>query len=207
MSLWIFGYGSLIWRPGFDYLERRPARLAGWQRRFWQGSHDHRGVPERPGRVVTLVRTGEGHCDGMAYRVDRATVAEVFENLDHREKNGYRRYDVTLQTGTPPVGAASRPRSVSSEPSSLAYSEEDRGREAAPTTGCLDAVVYIAPTDNFAYLGPAPIEHMARQIATSHGPSGSNRDYLLELAEALRALNAHDEHVFELESAVRSHPS
>jgi cation transport regulator ChaC len=176
MSLWIFGYGSLIWRPGFEYLERRPARLAGWQRRFWQGSHDHRGVPERPGRVVTLVRTGEGHCDGMAYRVDRSTVTRVFENLDHREKNGYQRFDVGLQCHTDP-------------------------------TEVLDAVVYIAPTDNFAYLGPAPIDQIARQIATSHGPSGSNRDYLLELAEALRDLDVHDEHVFELESAVRSHPS
>ena len=65
--------------------------------------------------------------------------------------------------------------------------------------------MYIAPTDNFAYLGPAPLDDMARQIATSHGPSGSNRDYLLALADALRALNAHDEHVFELESAVRSY--
>jgi len=88
MSLWVFGYGSLIWRPGFDYLERRRARLHGWQRRFWQGSHDHRGVPERPGRVVTLVETGHGHCDGMAYRLDEATVTRAFENLDHREKNG-----------------------------------------------------------------------------------------------------------------------
>ncbi|MAT85184.1 MAG: hypothetical protein CMD39_12940 [Gammaproteobacteria bacterium] len=140
----------------------------------------------------------------MAYRVDQATVTRVFENLDHREKNGYRRFDVSLQTHTPPVGAASWPRSLSSTPGPLGLDEGDRGREAAPT-GYLDAVVYIAPTDNFAYLGPAPLDDMARQIATSHGPSGSNRDYLLALADALRALNAHDEHVFELESAVRSY--
>jgi glutathione-specific gamma-glutamylcyclotransferase len=79
VSLWIFGYGSLIWRPDFDYLERRRTRLHGWQRRFWQGSHDHRGIPERPGRVVTLVRAHDGYCDGMAYRVERDTAERVFE--------------------------------------------------------------------------------------------------------------------------------
>ena len=177
MSLWVFGYGSLIWRPGFDYLERRRARLHGWQRRFWQGSHDHRGLPERPGRVVTLVETGEGYCDGMAYRLEEHTVARVFENLDYREKNGYQRFEVKLEHLS----------SHRDEP--------------------FPAMVYIAPTDNFAYLGPAPLADMVHQIATSHGPSGANADYLLRLAEALRDMDADDDHVFELESAVRSYTS
>jgi cation transport regulator ChaC len=64
-------------------------------------------------------------------------------------------------------------------------------------------VVYIAATDNHAYLGPAPLPEMAQQIATSTGPSGANLDYLLQLAEALRLIEADDPHVFELEAAVR----
>lgn len=95
-AVWIFGYGSLIWRPDMPYLESRMARLSGWMRRFWQGSHDHRGVPDAPGRVVTLLpREGE-HCDGVAYLVDGATAHDVLAQLDYREKNGYARHDVTL---------------------------------------------------------------------------------------------------------------
>ena len=66
-----------------------------------------------------------------------------------------------------------------------------------------DAVVYIAPLGNHAFLGPASLDEMAEQIAFSSGPSGTNRDYLFELATALRVLGADDPHVFELESAVR----
>ena len=93
---WIFGYGSLIWRPAMAVRESRVARLAGWKRRFWQGSHDHRGMPHAPGRVVTLVAAPQACCDGMAYLVDRDGVETVFRNLDHREKNGYERHAVRL---------------------------------------------------------------------------------------------------------------
>ena len=87
-SVWLFGYGSLIYKADFAFIERRPASIANWARRFWQGSHDHRGTPEAPGRVVTLVPEPGAVCDGMAYLITPA----VFEHLDHREKNGYLRF-------------------------------------------------------------------------------------------------------------------
>ncbi|MCZ6641763.1 MAG: gamma-glutamylcyclotransferase, partial [Gammaproteobacteria bacterium] len=97
MNVWVFGYGSLIWRPGFEFLERRRARVHGWQRRFWQGSHDHRGVPHRPGRVVTLVPESAGHCDGIAYLLSSEVVHQTFEVLDYREKNGYEQAEICIE--------------------------------------------------------------------------------------------------------------
>jgi cation transport regulator ChaC len=86
-AVWLFGYGSLIFKADFPWQQRRPASIQHWQRRFWQGSHDHRGTPEQPGRVVTLVPQQGARCDGMAYLISPA----VFDQLDFREKNGYYR--------------------------------------------------------------------------------------------------------------------
>ncbi|MEQ6886981.1 gamma-glutamylcyclotransferase [Salicola sp. Rm-C-2C1-2] len=85
--VWLFGYGSLIYKAGFDYIETRQAVVQGWKRRFWQGSHDHRGTPANPGRVATLIADAEARCTGLAYQV----TPDVFEQLDVREKNGYLR--------------------------------------------------------------------------------------------------------------------
>ena len=96
-DLWVFGYGSLIWRPGIPFRERRIARVRGWKRRFWQGSHDHRGVPNAPGRVVTLLRDPNASCEGVAYLIGGSAAETAFAGLDHREKNGYERHDVRLE--------------------------------------------------------------------------------------------------------------
>lgn len=95
-SPWIFGYGSLIWRAEFPYAARRAGFIRGWARRFWQGSIDHRGLPERPGRVVTLVEQPDARCWGVGYRVEPSHFERVLFELDHRERGGYARFDVSL---------------------------------------------------------------------------------------------------------------
>ena len=161
-SVWLFGYGSLIFKADFPFLETKPAQISGWTRRFWQGSHDHRGTQDAPGRVATLVPEQGALCDGLAYHIS----PDVFDHLDYREKNGYLRFTTELTF-----------------------------RDQTSAQG----LVYIATEDNTAFLGPAPEGEIAAYIQHKEGPSGRNADYLKDLAAALRGLNAHDDHVFEIE--------
>lgn len=169
---WVFGYGSLIWRPTFPFDERVVGWIDGWARRFWQGSTDHRGVPGAPGRVVTLVRARGVRCAGVAYRLPPEQRGEILASLDHREKGGYERHVVDVHVEA----------------------------RAAP----LEALVYIATESNPEYLGPAAPAAIAAQVRGANGPSGSNAEYVLRLADALRAIDASDDHVDALAEALRT---
>jgi len=95
--MWIFGYGSIIWKPDFEYVERQPGYVEGWVRRFYQHSVDHRGVPGLPGRVATVVPHDERRCWGVAYRMESQQCGEIMEQLDRRETGGYERHEVEVQ--------------------------------------------------------------------------------------------------------------
>lgn len=161
-SLWIFGYGSIIWRVDFPYVEQVPAYIKNWSRRFWQGSTDHRGIPGSPGRVVTLISQPGEVCKGRAYRVSKQQQDEALANLDHREKGGYERLVIDI------------------------FFNEDNF-----TSG----ITYYATAGNPNYLGEAPYSELARQIASAHGPSGSNTEYIYKLSESLQQMNTSDAHV------------
>ena len=165
-DIWLFGYGSLIHKVDFAFLHSENAYIEGYERRFWQGSHDHRGTPESPGRVLTLTPSPGSFCFGRAFKVTH----DVFDHLDHREKNGYLRDQVSIN---------------------LAGKKQVQG------------LVYMATPDNAAFLGEASIDEIAKQINHSSGPSGHNRDYVFDLADALRDNNESDEHVFAVERAIK----
>jgi len=85
VPLWVFGYGSLIWNPGFPVAEVRVARLNGWHRSFCMRSIHHRGTVANPGLVLALDRAPEAHCAGVAFRCADGSEAETLAALRERE--------------------------------------------------------------------------------------------------------------------------
>jgi cation transport protein ChaC len=83
-DLWVFGYGSLIWRPGFDFAERTLATVRGYHRALCIYSHVHRGAPERPGLVLGLDRGGA--CRGVAFRIAASLRETTIAYLREREQ-------------------------------------------------------------------------------------------------------------------------
>lgn len=166
--MWIFAYGSLIFRPSFVFLERRRAFLPGFMRRFWQGSPDHRGVPEAPGRVATLVPAPANEwCGGCVYRIDEKDAEGILAELDIREQAGFERH-------------------------LLPVFDAPHGKTFA------EAIVYVARQGNPHFLGPLAEVEIAAWVRRSHGPSGPNIDYVLALRDALRSLKIDDPHVEEI---------
>ncbi len=176
-ACWIFGYGSLIFRPAIPFVECRRALAPGWSRRFWQWSTDHRGEPWKPGRVVTLTPAPDDHCWGIAYRLPEGDTDGILADLDIRERGGYVRMGIELELDEPQAEGLS--------PSA-----------AAPQT--VVALTYQGWPGNRNYAGPARITEIACQVIQATGPSGTNADYVRDLDAALNALGVEDTHVAAL---------
>ena len=88
-ELWVFGYGSLIWNPGFDVAEQAIARLEGYQRSFCMRSIHHRGTVADPGLVLALDASGSAFCDGVAFKARPGSEDETLAYL--RKRTGFRR--------------------------------------------------------------------------------------------------------------------
>ncbi|KAF2403823.1 ChaC-like protein [Trichodelitschia bisporula] len=184
-GFWLFGYGSLIWKPPPHYDARLPGYIEGYVRRFWQASEDHRGTPAAPGRVVTLIDRAHyaGLVDphpepadslvwGAAYHIPAEHDAFVREYLDIREVNGY-----TIQ-----------------------YTDFHPSPSPTPNPAPIRTLVYIGLPSNPQFVGPQEPDALARHILRSMGPSGENREYLFELYAALEGLGPEsgDGHVKDL---------
>jgi cation transport protein ChaC len=157
-DLWVFGYGSLMWRPDFPFAERARATIAGYHRAFCVASTVHRGSRDRPGLVLGLDR-GRA-CDGVAYRVRAEDVTAVVAYLRQRELiyGVYREAQVAAILAD---GASVRETPV------LAYTVE----RCHPS-----------------YTGPLPLPEQAQIIRAARGQSGANLDYLINTVRHLQAL-------------------
>jgi len=173
--MWLFGYGSLIWKVDFPYERRLVGYIQGYVRRFYHYSTDHRGTEEYPGRVVTLLpsQNPEDQVWGVAYEIADDENNSVLASLDHREKNGYERVTVTF------------------------YPSPDLDCHLEP----FDIIVYIGLRESKWFAGEASIEDMAERIVRSKGKSGYNLDYLCQLAASMRTIapQVQDRHLFALE--------
>jgi cation transport protein ChaC len=162
--MWVFAYGSLIWRPGFAHAGRHRALLRGYHRRFCLWSHRYRGTPERPGLVLGLDRGGA--CHGVAFRVAGAAAAEVLRYLDDRE----------LPDGAEQVYHRRL----------LPVRLLDGGGTVVP------AVAYVANRACRLYAPTLAAERAAAVIAEGVGQMGANREYLLNTLTHLAELGVRD---------------
>ena len=162
--MWVFAYGSLIWRPGFAHAGRHRALLRGWHRSFCLWSHHYRGTPDVPGLVLGLDRGGA--CHGVAFRVPGDHAASVLHYLDERElPDGT---EVVYHRRLVPVRLLDRPGQV------------------------VPAVTYVVNRASRHYVPRLPQERIAAVIARGVGQTGANRDYLLNTISHLGELGVRD---------------
>jgi glutathione-specific gamma-glutamylcyclotransferase len=172
-DLWVFAYGSLMWRPGFAFVEARRARVTGYRRCFCIYSVHHRGTPERLGMVLGLDRGGA--CEGIAYRIAAAQVVETLHYLRARELiNG------VYREATVPMAL-----------------EDDGGTLAATT-----ALAFIAERAHPNYAGGLPLPIQAQLIRGARGVSGANVDYLVSTVRHLAELGIRERELERLVTMV-----
>lgn len=185
-GLWVFGYGSLCWHPGFEYHRSVTGYVKGYARKFWQGNTTHRGTEHQPGRVATLVEEKDGVVWGRAFELSGEAALPYLANRECK-LGGYITNFATFFPKRPCVD----------DPSG--------GVAGGVPVQPFAALLYVATPSNRLWLGDAPLSLMARQIVECRGATGHNVEYLLRLAEYMRdaAPEADDDHLFSLEQLVR----
>jgi len=161
-DFWIFAYGSLMWNPGFRYLESHAGLVHGYHRAFCVTSSHYRGTREKPGLVLGLDRGG--CCRGRAYRVSAQHHKEVTDYLHEREM----------------INAVYAPRwlAVLLQPAPGSPMEMPASSGGATGPRKVRAAAYVVDRSHVHYAGKLPAERIVEFIRQGHGSSGSNLAYL-----------------------------
>jgi cation transport protein ChaC len=175
---WVFGYGSLIWNPGFAYREAVLARVHGYRRSFCIRSARYRGTPEAPGVVLGLAQGGS--CIGMAFRLDPAHRAAAVKSLYEREMPG--------QLYVPRMIEAHRLIDTCRTIDTQQTSDTHRMIEAPwPTKAApVRALTFVANTAHPAF-GLLPETEVLRRLLICAGERGPNLEYAQRTHDSLRA--------------------
>lgn len=177
-DLWVFGYGSLMWDPGFPVVERTPALLQGYHRRFCIQSRRYRGTPEQPGLVLGLDHGGS--CHGIAFRAPADAVPEVAAYLWDREMDSY----------------AYRPKRL-----------RVRLTGPAGGNRMVTASTFVVDRSNPQYHRNHDMAQMAERIRTCCGQRGRNVDYLINTVAHLDELGISDGPLHQLLAMVTAGPA
>jgi len=186
MGLWVFGYGSLMWRPGFPYDRREKAAVHGFSRRLCVLSVHHRGTERRPGLVLGLDRGGA--CEGMAFHVPDEHIETTMRYLRAREQvNGvYRQAHVPISLHGPEGEAAIAGTAGSGQ-----------GARASRS-----ALTFIAERAHPSYVGTRPLHEQAAMIRGASGLSGHNLAYVANTVRHLQELGIRDRELERLVAVV-----
>ncbi|CAH1268439.1 CHAC1 [Branchiostoma lanceolatum] len=176
-ELWVFGYGSLTWNTCFPYTARVVGSVPGFSRRFWQANTVHRGTPDKPGRVATLVPDEKAVTWGVAYQLKGH--GQVTRALQH----------LTIREGALGGYTTEAARFLPAD-------------ESLPTRRVL---VYLSTEENPLYLGHSTQQETAVAIAAAAGRCGHNAEYLFKLARFMRTSvpMVTDDYLFDLEAMVK----
>lgn len=205
--MWVFGYGSLIWKADFPYEKKLVGYIKGYVRRFYQKSHDHRGVPSKPGRVATLMasKNPEDEVWGLAYKISTENIDSVAKHLNSRE-SGYDRRTVLFHPSKPvrPIDGDFLNSNISSN-NILTSKDSSTVSSSNSEEMPFCVTVYISREDSPFFAGTEDLITIANHILECRGVSGPNIEYLYKLAAAMRSIapSINDEHLYSLEAAVK----
>ena len=174
--LWVFGYGSLLWNPGFEVAEQVVCRLDGYHRAFCMSSIHHRGTVEEPGLVLALDKFEGASCQGVALRVAKGQEPEVLAALRERELISSAYFEDVVEL-TP-----------------------ERGGDP------IRALAYIIDRDHVQYCGALSLDEQAAIIARAHGGRGPNTEYLFNTADHLATIGIDDPDLAWLAARLRKQP-
>jgi cation transport protein ChaC len=173
-DIWIFAYGSLLWRPVFVPAEMRPAVARGWHRRFGFTIRNHRGTMDRPGLMMGLDRGGQ--CRGVALRMAPETVAADLDALVRRE--------------------------LPFRPLNGVGAHAARWIAVETPAERITALAFVINRASDRYAGHLSMEETADILATACGSGGSCAEYLHSTVSHLEALGIRDRNLWQLQAMV-----